>query len=108
MTGLDGRTALVTGSTDGVGRAVATRLGEAGARVLVHGRDRERGRAVVAAIERAGGRADFLAADLAALAEVRRLAEAVSEGLKEARANHQAYDPAARAKLRALSEKLTR
>ena len=40
MTSRTGNTALITGSTDGVGRVVAIRLGEAGARVLVHGRDR--------------------------------------------------------------------
>ena len=80
MQGLNGKTALVTGSTDGVGRLVATRLGAAGARVLVHGRDAERGLRVVADIERAGGSAAFLAADLGSLAEVRRLAEDVRRG----------------------------
>ncbi len=79
MTDLSGTTALVTGSTDGVGRMVASRLGEAGARVLVHGRDQDRGRRVVADIEQSGGVAEFLAADLASLAEVRRLAEAVRQ-----------------------------
>jgi NAD(P)-dependent dehydrogenase (short-subunit alcohol dehydrogenase family) len=74
MKALKGKTALVTGSTYGVGRRVAERLGAAGARVLVHGRDRARGEAVVADIEAAGGAAEFLAADLASLAEVRRLA----------------------------------
>jgi NAD(P)-dependent dehydrogenase (short-subunit alcohol dehydrogenase family) len=77
VTDLTGKTALVTGSTDGVGRMVATRLGAMGARVFVHGRDRDRGSAVVAEVERAGGRAEFLPADLAALAEVRQLAEAI-------------------------------
>jgi hypothetical protein len=72
---LSGKTVLVTGSTDGVGRLVARNLGQAGARVLVHGRDAERGARVVADIEVSGGGADFLAADLSALAEVRRLAE---------------------------------
>ena len=71
------KTILVTGSTDGVGRVVAERLGAAGARVLVHGRDAGRGKATVAAIEAKGGKAEFLGADLASLAEVRRLAEAV-------------------------------
>jgi len=46
---------------------------------LVHGRDRERGKEVVAAIEKAGGAAEFIAADLSALAEVRRLADAVQK-----------------------------
>src|SRR4029450_43354 len=68
MTRLDGKTALITGSTDGVGRVVAKRLGEAGARVLVHGRNRERGERLVAEIKEAGGTAEFLAADLAPLA----------------------------------------
>ena len=77
MTTLKGKTALVTGSTDGVGRVVAERLGKAGARVLVHGRDRERGERVAADIRAGGGAAEFLAADLSALAEVRRLAGAV-------------------------------
>jgi len=76
MEKLSGKTALVTGSTDGVGRLVARKLGQAGARVLMHGRDAERGARVVADIKAGGGAADFLAADLSALAEVRRLADA--------------------------------
>jgi NAD(P)-dependent dehydrogenase (short-subunit alcohol dehydrogenase family) len=79
MMPLNGKTALITGSTDGVGRVVAERLGEAGARVLIHGRDRQRGERVVAAIEATGGTAEFLAADFASLAEVRRLADAVGK-----------------------------
>jgi NAD(P)-dependent dehydrogenase (short-subunit alcohol dehydrogenase family) len=73
------KTALVTGSTDGVGREVALRLGGGGWDVLVHGRDRERGKEVVAAIEKAGGTAGFIAADLSTLVEVRRLADAVQK-----------------------------
>ncbi|MBZ9704650.1 MULTISPECIES: SDR family NAD(P)-dependent oxidoreductase [unclassified Mesorhizobium] len=76
---LKDKTILITGSTDGVGRVVAQRLGAGGARVLVHGRDAARGKATVADIEAAGGKAEFFAADLASLAEVRRLAEAVRE-----------------------------
>jgi NAD(P)-dependent dehydrogenase (short-subunit alcohol dehydrogenase family) len=74
-----GRTALITGATDGVGRVVARALAERGWRVLVHGRDRPRGDALVREIEKAGGSATFLAADLASLAEVRRLADAVKQ-----------------------------
>src|SRR5215470_17898045 len=70
------KTALVTGSTDGVGRLVARKLGQAGVRVLVHGRDAERGARVVADIKASGGAADFLSADLSVLAEVGRLADA--------------------------------
>ncbi len=75
----NGKTALVTGSTDGVGRVVAKRLAQDGMRVLVHGRDRARGRELVAEIKQAGGAAEFLAADLSALAEVRGLADAVRQ-----------------------------
>jgi NAD(P)-dependent dehydrogenase (short-subunit alcohol dehydrogenase family) len=74
-----GRTALITGATDGVGRVVARALAQQGWRVLVHGRDRPRGEALVREIEQAGGSATFLAADLASLAEVRRLAVAVKQ-----------------------------
>ncbi len=74
---VEGKTILVTGSTDGVGRWVAERLAADGARVLIQGRDRTRGEAVVANIAKAGGAATFLQADLASLAQVRGLAEAV-------------------------------
>ena len=74
-----GRTALITGATDGVGRVVARALAQQGWRVLVHGRDRPRGEALAREIEQAGGSATFLAADLASLAEVRRLADAVKQ-----------------------------
>ena len=69
------RIALVTGSTDGLGREVARRLAAEGAHVIVHGRNVERGQAVVAEIAAAGkGSARFYRADFASLAEVRRLA----------------------------------
>jgi NAD(P)-dependent dehydrogenase (short-subunit alcohol dehydrogenase family) len=78
----NGKTALITGSTDGVGRTVAKRLGADGWHVLVHGRDRGRGERVTAEIKAAGGSAEFLMADLSALAEVRRLAGAVQLATK--------------------------
>ena len=71
------QTALITGATDGVGRLVAKQLAEKGFRMLVHGRNRERGESLVREIEAAGGKATFLRADLASLAEVRSLAEMV-------------------------------
>jgi NAD(P)-dependent dehydrogenase (short-subunit alcohol dehydrogenase family) len=73
-----GKTILVTGSTDGVGRKVALELATAGATVLIHGRDRPRGEAVLAAARQAGNpSAMFYPADLSSLAAVRELAAAV-------------------------------
>jgi NAD(P)-dependent dehydrogenase (short-subunit alcohol dehydrogenase family) len=65
MTGrLDGRTALVTGATSNIGRAIATAFAAEGAHVVVTGRDEVRGAEVVGEIRAAGGRADFVVADL--------------------------------------------
>ncbi|HEU4619914.1 MAG TPA: SDR family oxidoreductase [Gammaproteobacteria bacterium] len=74
-----GKTVLVTGSTDGLGREVAERLGALSATVIVHGRNAERGAAVVEAVRKQGrGEAVFYAADLASLAEVSALADKVA------------------------------
>src|ERR1039458_10252725 len=59
MTDLKGRTALVTGSTSGIGRATAITLAARGARVLVTGRNEQRAAVVVAEIERGGGTAAY-------------------------------------------------
>jgi NAD(P)-dependent dehydrogenase (short-subunit alcohol dehydrogenase family) len=65
MTRLEGKTAIVTGATSGMGRAVARLFASEGAAVLVNGRDEARGLAVVNEIEQAGGRAAFAAGDAA-------------------------------------------
>ena len=75
---LKGKVVMVTGSTDGLGREVARRVAALGARVIIHGRNQERGQAVVAEIAKDGkGSAKFYAADFASLAEVRTLAETI-------------------------------
>ncbi len=61
---LAGKTALVTGATSNIGRAIAVAFAAEGAQVLVAGRNETRGKAVVADIEAAGGQAGFIAADL--------------------------------------------
>jgi NAD(P)-dependent dehydrogenase (short-subunit alcohol dehydrogenase family) len=62
---LEGISALVTGASSGIGRAAAEALGRHGAEVVVHGRDAARGSAVVDTITAEGGKARFVAADLA-------------------------------------------
>ncbi|WP_413232629.1 SDR family NAD(P)-dependent oxidoreductase [Mycolicibacterium sp. 050158] len=63
---LTGRTALVTGSTSGLGAGIATALAAAGAHVVVTGRTRARGKEVVAQIESDGGRATYIQVDFSA------------------------------------------
>lgn len=75
---MDGKTVLITGSTDGVGRYVAGKLAKAGAKILIHGRDAARGKTLIEEVKRAGGSEPiFYQADLSSLAEVRKLAAAV-------------------------------
>lgn len=73
-----GRIAVITGATDGMGRVVAPRLAEAGFHVVVQGRDAARGAAVVDGIRAAGNSAEFMACDLASLADIRRCAAALT------------------------------
>jgi len=76
---LDGKVILLTGATDGMGRALAAGLAAAGATVLVHGRDEGRIAATVAEVAAAGrpDRVRSYRADLASLDAVRALADQV-------------------------------
>jgi len=78
---------LVTGSTDGLGKRTAHDLADAGATVLLHGRDPERGGAAVREIreETRNDKLGYYLADFSSLDEVRRLAE-------EVRADHARLD----------------
>ncbi|TQS30838.1 SDR family NAD(P)-dependent oxidoreductase [Microbispora sp. KK1-11] len=66
---LQGKRALVTGSTSNIGRAIAEAFSAEGAHVIVSGRSAERGGRVVDGIRARGGRADFVKADLDGSAE---------------------------------------
>lgn len=71
---LDGKVALVTGGTSGIGRATALALGRAGCRVVVVGRDADRGEAIAASIA-SGGEAIFCQADMRRPADVTRMVQ---------------------------------
>jgi NAD(P)-dependent dehydrogenase (short-subunit alcohol dehydrogenase family) len=70
---LQGKVAVITGSTAGIGRAGAIGFAREGARVVVSGRNRQRGEGVVSAIEGQGGQASFIAADMLSVADIKNL-----------------------------------
>lgn len=76
---LSGTTALVTGATSGIGRAIATALGAAGAHLVLHGRDDARGTELLHELASSGVTARFVAADLADADDTLRLAAAAGE-----------------------------
>jgi NAD(P)-dependent dehydrogenase (short-subunit alcohol dehydrogenase family) len=78
---LAGERVLITGSTSGIGKQVALRCAEAGARVAVHGRNAERGASVVQTITAAGGEAAFIPADLTDEAACATLVDTAAERL---------------------------
>ena len=74
MNPLGGKIAIVTGASNGIGRAIAERLAQDGATVVVnYGKSVEKAKAVVAGIEAAGGKAVAIHADMSKVSEVRRL-----------------------------------
>lgn len=72
-------TALITGGTSGIGRAVANKLARLGIHVIVAGRNANRGEQTVANIRAAGGKADFVQTDLRNASSAGRLAKRALE-----------------------------
>ena len=74
MTSLHGKVAIVTGSSRGIGQAIAERLAQDGAMVVVnYGTSAEKARQVVTGIQAKGGKAVAIQSDMSQVAEARRL-----------------------------------
>ena len=86
MTDMKGKTVLITGANQGIGKATATALGRMGAGLVLVCRNADKARAAIAEIQRAGGgRVELLVGDLGSQASVRRVAD-------EFRATHSRLD----------------
>lgn len=79
MRSLQGKIALVTGASKGLGKAMAVALAEAGARVILVSRDTTKLSAVAAQIQSAGGAADVLVADVSDEAQVARVRDDIAQ-----------------------------
>ena len=79
MKRLSDQTIVITGATDGLGKGLATDLAPTGARLILHGRNEEKGQALLEELgPRATGELEWLRADFASLDEVRELADSLS------------------------------
>jgi 3-oxoacyl-[acyl-carrier protein] reductase len=81
MTEMDSRVALVTGSSRGIGAAIATLFAERGATVVVHGRDADAVRTVVSDIQKSGGHALAAIADLTRYEQIEAMRGSIEQAL---------------------------
>ncbi len=79
MKQLEGKVAIITGSTSGMGRETAYLFAEEGAKVVITGRNEERAKAAVAKIKEAGGEATYVLADTSDLNSAKKIFDATIE-----------------------------
>jgi 3-oxoacyl-[acyl-carrier protein] reductase len=81
MNALDGRIALVTGSSKGIGAAIAAELARRGAAVVVHGRDEAAAAGVATAIQAEGGKAFTVTGDVTDFGQIEAMRRRIEDGL---------------------------
>lgn len=81
MARLEDKKAVVTGATSGIGKATAIMFAKEGAEVVITGRNQEKGEAIVAEIEAAGGKAYFIACDMRKKEDAQKLHDFALEKL---------------------------
>ena len=101
------KTILITGSTDGLGMEVARRLAVQGHKVLLHGRNKDKGNKALAEFKKVSGNTDlhYFNADLSTLSEVKRLTEEVisSQSRLDVLVNNAGIGPRTKESSRSLS-----
>lgn len=102
------KTVLITGSTDGLGKAVAERLARQGWKILLHGRSEDKGTAVLAELRELTDNDDihYFNADLSSLADTKRLADEILATQKklDVLINNAGIGPRAPDSIRSLSK----
>lgn len=102
------KTVLITGSTDGLGKAVAERLARQDWKILLHGRSEDKGTAVLAELRELTGNDDiyYFNADLSSLADTKRLADEILATQKrlDVLINNAGIGPRAPDSIRSLSK----
>ena len=90
---LDGKVAIVTGATSGMGRDSAKLFAAEGAKVVVTGRNEERAKAVVDDIKAEGNEAIYVIADMANLDDIQKIFNSASSSSNERKRkrNHRKY-----------------